>query len=201
MKQSCYDEKHYRLHDFDQRYPFLHIIAKTLVEKFSPRSVLDVGCAEGYLVYAFRELGVQAYGIDISDYAISHSVGQVREFLLRVDADSEGLPFEDKSLDMVTAIDIVEHLQNYGKLICEIGRVLKLGGIVCVTTPANRCVDSLLAVALGYLPTKQKDIHISVHKKAFWIDAFKSHGFHYIGDFPKDILRRATIAQAPVTRA
>jgi ubiquinone/menaquinone biosynthesis C-methylase UbiE len=200
MKRACPDEKHYRLHDFDQRYPFLHTIAKTLVEKFAPESVLDVGCAEGYLVYAFKELGVQAYGVDISDYAISHSPEQVREFLFKVDTNCEDLPFEDKSFDMATAMDIVEHLQNYDKLICEMGRILKPEGIVCVTTPANRYVDTFLALALGHLPTTHKNIHINVHKKAFWIDAFESHGFDYLEDFPKDILKRATITQTPVTK-
>lgn len=200
MKQSYYDEEHYRLHDFDQRYPFLHLIAETLAERFAPKRVLDIGCAEGYLVYAFYNLGIEAYGVDISQYAISHSPGQVREFLFKIDVDCEALPFENKTFDVVTAIDIVEHLQNYEKTICEIGRVLKPGGIACVTTPANRYVDTLLALALGYLPTRQKDMHINMHQKAFWIDAFKSHGFHYIGDFPKDILRRATIVQAPVTK-
>ena len=35
--------------------------------------VLDIGCAKGFLVQAFRDLGVEAYGIDISAYAISQS--------------------------------------------------------------------------------------------------------------------------------
>jgi len=57
MKPSYYDEQHYRLHDFDQRYPFHRTVAKTLVEKFAPESVLDIGCAEGHAVYAFGKPG------------------------------------------------------------------------------------------------------------------------------------------------
>ena len=33
--------------------------------------VLDVGCAKGYLVYDFHQAGIDAYGVDISKYALS----------------------------------------------------------------------------------------------------------------------------------
>jgi ubiquinone/menaquinone biosynthesis C-methylase UbiE len=201
MKQSYYAERHYRLHDFDQRYPFLHLIAETLAERFAPKRVLDIGCAEGYLVYAFYNLGIEAYGVDISQYAISHGSQRIREHLFRIDVDCEGLPFEDKSFDIVTAIDIVEHLRNYEKTICEIGRVLKPGGIACITTPANKLTDAILAMALRHPLTRHQKEHVNIHPKSFWIRTFQRYGFDYVSDFPKDILRMATIAQTPATKA
>ena len=51
--------------------PFFENIAKNIVELFDPKTVLDAGCAFGYLVKAFRDLGIEAYGFDISEYASS----------------------------------------------------------------------------------------------------------------------------------
>lgn len=51
--------------------PFFDNMAERIIEKYAPVTVLDMGCAFGYLVSALRSKGVQAYGIDISEYALS----------------------------------------------------------------------------------------------------------------------------------
>ena len=53
--------------------PFFEMIADKIVELFNPKTVLDAGCACGYLVAALRDRGVGAYGVDISEYAINHA--------------------------------------------------------------------------------------------------------------------------------
>ena len=55
-------------------------VAKAIVDTFHPATVLDAGCALGFLVEEFRRLGVKAYGIDISEYAISQVDESVKEF-------------------------------------------------------------------------------------------------------------------------
>ena len=54
---------------------FIKRLASQIKEKYHPQTVLDAGCAMGMLVAALRDLGVEAYGVDLSEYAIS----QVRE--------------------------------------------------------------------------------------------------------------------------
>ena len=70
---------------------------------------LDVGCAMGFVVEALRELGVDAEGVDVSQYAVDHAAlgarGHVRQGnLLR------RLPFDDGAFDLVTALETLEHL-------------------------------------------------------------------------------------------
>jgi SAM-dependent methyltransferase len=55
-------------------------IADRIVSGIGPRRVLDAGCALGLLVEQLRERGVEAYGIDISSYAIAHVPESVRAF-------------------------------------------------------------------------------------------------------------------------
>src|SRR6266699_3931927 len=53
-------------------------IADLIVSGLAPRTVLDAGCAIGFLVEARRERGVEAWGIDISEYAIEQVPETIR---------------------------------------------------------------------------------------------------------------------------
>lgn len=67
--------------------------------------ILDYGCAKGYLVYAFRLLHREAYGYDISDYALSCAPREVESYI------SNTLDCE-KMYDWVIAKDVFEHLEK-----------------------------------------------------------------------------------------
>jgi SAM-dependent methyltransferase len=55
--------------------------AKMIATVPGVKTVLDVGCAKGFLVKALRNLGLQAYGVDISEYAIGKAESGMREYL------------------------------------------------------------------------------------------------------------------------
>lgn len=59
---------------------FLESIAERIVNDLQPKTVLDAGCAMGHLVAALRDRGVEAYGIDISEYAVTHAREDIREY-------------------------------------------------------------------------------------------------------------------------
>lgn len=83
--QNLYNEEYYRHYrtgsgeisyqDSEELKVFIRHLASQIKEKYHPQTVLDAGCAMGMLVAALRDLGVEAYGVDLSEYAIS----QVRE--------------------------------------------------------------------------------------------------------------------------
>jgi len=164
--------------DFEKRRPYFSLLAKTLVERFHPESALDIGCAGGDLVHALRELGINAYGVDISEYAISHSIQGVRQYLQPVDVDSEGLPFGENSFDLVTALGVIEHLQRPDHLISETRRVLKPRGGMYILTPSPPFGERVWQI----MGIQKEPRHINVHSRTFWIKAFKAQGFGYIGN-------------------
>lgn len=83
--------------------------AKHIVKHFNPSSLLDVGCAKGFLVYHLRQAGVDAYGIDASPYAIAGAPPQVKDFV-KVGL-VETVQYKEK-FDVVTAFDVLEHLEE-----------------------------------------------------------------------------------------
>lgn len=67
-------------------------------------SVLDVGCAKGFMLHDLQELlpGMTVAGLDISDYVISSSMESVRPFICL--GDCKELPFPNNSFDLVVSI-------------------------------------------------------------------------------------------------
>lgn len=73
--------------------------------------VLDIGCAKGYLVKDLRETcpGLAAFGLDISEYAVSHCEGRTKGWLCVGTADL--LPFGEDTFDAVICINTVHNLE------------------------------------------------------------------------------------------
>src|SRR5262245_61684019 len=57
---------------------FFTLVADRVAALLQPMSVLDVGCARGLLVQALAERGVDAHGIDISEFAVQTAHADIR---------------------------------------------------------------------------------------------------------------------------
>ena len=134
------------------------------------KSVLDVGCAGGFMAEAIAENGANVTGIDPAESAIaaarSHAEGQ--NFSIRYDVGvGESLPYPDETFDAVVCVDVLEHVADLKKVISEIARVLKPGGMFLFDTinrnPLARFVTITMAEdILRLLPqgTHDPDMYI-----------------------------------------
>ncbi len=104
-------------------------------------SILDVGCAKGFMLHDILEAipGIKVRGVDISEYAIEHSIDTVKE-LVSV-ADAKELPFDDNEFDVVISINTIHNLEvdACAKALEEIERVSK--GKSFITVDAYRNED------------------------------------------------------------
>jgi len=101
-KSNYYDYSWQRLGSYFQK------TARHIVDKFKPERTLDVGCAKGFLVKGLDELGVDAYGIDPSAYAVSNAHPVVADKIQQEVAQS--IPYPDDTFDVVTCFDVLEHI-------------------------------------------------------------------------------------------
>lgn len=89
--------------------------------------VLDIGCAKGFFVHDLMQVipGLEALGLDISEYALTHCHAEVGARLSLGSADA--LPFEDASFDAVFSINTVHNLEREGciQALKEMTRVCK----------------------------------------------------------------------------
>lgn len=97
-------------------------------------SVLDVGCAKGFMLYDFLQLipGIQISGVDVSSYAVKNALEEVKP-CLKV-ADARDLPYPDDSFDAVISINTIHNLEkeDLKQALREIQRVSKGKGFITV---------------------------------------------------------------------
>lgn len=95
--------------------------------------ILDIGCGTGYNFVYFKHLSDSMIGIDISKEALLFSKKYSKNIAL---ANSETIPFKDKSMDIVMALDLIEHVENDDSVVSEARRILKNNGTFILTVPA-----------------------------------------------------------------
>jgi len=83
-------------------------IADELVTQLNPHRVLDVGCAKGFLVECLRDRGVEAYGFDVSEYAIGEVRGDLKPYCW---VGSAADPIKEE-YDLITCIEVCEHMSE-----------------------------------------------------------------------------------------
>ncbi|MFT3941125.1 class I SAM-dependent methyltransferase [Rhodopseudomonas sp.] len=97
-------------------------------------SVLDVGCAKGFMLHDMAELipGITVKGVDVSDYAIEHAIDDMKPHVSVASATK--LPFADKSFDVVISINTVHNLvrDDCATALREIERVARKGAFITV---------------------------------------------------------------------
>lgn len=102
--------------------------------------ILDAGCGTGLMLHELRPLGT-AEGVDISDEALQFCRKRGLENVRN--ADLLDLPFPAEQFDVVTALDVLEHLDDDTGALREFRRVLKPGGRAFIFAPAHRWLWSL----------------------------------------------------------
>ena len=125
---------------------------RILVEelKIDPRGkkTLDVGCGGGILAEEFARLGCDVTGIDPSEPSIEAARDHALQDGLAIDyrtGTGEALPFPDAAFELVYCCDVLEHVGDVGRVIAEISRVLRPGGIFFFDT-INRTFRSKLVI-------------------------------------------------------
>jgi cyclopropane fatty-acyl-phospholipid synthase-like methyltransferase len=134
--------------------------------------VLDYGCAKGFLVKALRILDVDAWGVDLSHYAIEQAPSEVRKYCSRINGSDDPSAFQ-QDYDWLLSKDVFEHIAED-----DLRRILG---------HARRHVKRMFAVIpLGIsdnganfvVPDYDRDItHITARTASWWDALFTSTGW------------------------
>lgn len=129
-------------------------------------SVLDVGCAKGFMLHDMAELipGITVKGVDVSEYAIAHAIDDMKPHVSVASATK--LPFADKSFDVVISINTVHNLvrDDCATALREIERVARKGAFI--TVDAYRDDDEKRRMMAWNL-TAQTIMHVDEWKAFF----------------------------------
>lgn len=138
---------------------FFGQIADRIIADFSPKSVLDAGCAIGMLVEALRDRGVDAQGFDISEFAISQMPAKYRPYVKVGSILDQNVV--QRRFDLVVCIEVLEHLQPH---------------------EAEQAIQNLCAwgdvVLFTSSPEDYKEVtHFNVQQPGYWVEKFALQGF------------------------
>ena len=177
--KSLYDRNYYETYSIGEQTTsykesvrlksFMEHVADHIIKTLRPVTILDVGCAMGLLVAALRDRGVQAYGIDVSEYAVSQVRDDIKPYC-KVCSALDPLP-EDfpKIYDLVTNIEVAEHLyEEDGKQLIR-----------------NLCRYSDHVLFSSTPDDFAEKTHFNVQQPEYWAKLFWSNGFFH--DLQKDV--------------
>lgn len=191
MKNHCLYDAYYFRHNCGQPYErnpewlaFFSFLADTIIRRINPRKVLDAGCALGMLVEAFRDRGVAAYGMDLSEFAI----GQVREDIRPYCHVASLLDPIPDHYDLVISIEVLEHIEPRW---------------------AEKAIANLAAAGTDILfsstPFDYKEAsHFNTQPPEYWAELFAGQGFFRDVDFDASFITpwavRFMSKEEPITR-
>ncbi len=95
--------------------------------------LLDVGCALGFMLQEAKAAGWEPVGVETSEFAAAYAAEQVG---CPVHAGTlHKAAFSSASFDVVTLMDVIEHVPDSSELLSEIYRILRPGGVLFLVTP------------------------------------------------------------------
>lgn len=118
---------------FVARRSLVEEIVRQEAQKCQNPNIFDVGCGTGANLLAFSRYG-KSFGVDMSSAAIKFC--RTRGLTNLVLSKVESLAYLSDSFDIVTALDVLEHIDDDLVAMKELYRVCKVGGMLLVTVPA-----------------------------------------------------------------
>lgn len=110
-----------------------YALAAQIVEN---KVVLDIASGEGYGSHLLSYNAKAVYGVDISEEAVTHSKAKYKSANLTfLKGSASGIPLDDAVADVVVSFETIEHLAEHEKMMLEIKRVLKPGGVLLISSP------------------------------------------------------------------
>ncbi len=122
-------ERWFRHDGVDSKGEYYKDLAATLNDrhKLPGNTVLEVGCAKGFIVQDLRDLGIDCHGLDVSQYAFDQSDAVVQPFLTVADARTYLSNFANKKWDVLFSLRFLECIEDaeISDLLAEFRRVSK----------------------------------------------------------------------------
>ena len=116
------------------------------------KAVLDLGCAGGFMAEALAARGATVTGIDPAADAIEAARRHAAQGGLAIAYDvgvGESLPYADAAFDVVVCVDVLEHVADLHKVLAEIARVLRPGGLFLYDTINRNPLARLATITMA----------------------------------------------------
>ena len=153
-------------------------------DSFSGKKILDLGCAYGQVVACMLKKGYDAYGIDLSDFAIAEGHKEYSPLVGRTIQGSihELDPYEDETFDFLYSQQVFEHVPAdvCDELAAETFRIAKPGATLWAGLVLDLCKDYQ---PQGFNPKDTDKTHINLRHGSWWDKKFLNAGWSIDKEF------------------
>jgi ubiquinone/menaquinone biosynthesis C-methylase UbiE len=100
------------------------------------KDVLDIASGEGFGSYTLSRFARSVVGVDIDKSSVEHALSRYKEPKLDFRSGScSQIPLEDRSVDVVVSFETIEHHDEHERMMQEVRRVLRPGGVLIISSP------------------------------------------------------------------
>lgn len=167
--------------------PWLHRHLLARIRRYKPKgALLDVGCSFGFFINMARQIGYSVIGVEISEPAANYARNKLGLNVFWGTLEEASL--EDESVDVVTLIDVLEHIPEPMTTLREIRRVLRSGGLLVIRVPNFKFhwLKTLLLRALkrrNFIGLDSRN-HVNHFTIGALINGLQQLGFEVVEVFP-----------------
>ena len=111
---------------------------------YKNKTVLDLGCGEGYWTNVLAKKAENIFALDLSMDSVKLARNNDADYLV---GNGSVLPFANSSFDFIWCEQVLEHIEDDKTVLKEIYRILKPNGAVCLGTP---CSEGLLKYGFAF---------------------------------------------------
>jgi len=155
---SIYSEYYYEKDVEPSAVQGATVMAKSIVDRFQPKTVIDVGCGTGALLEAFLNLNCQVCGLEYSEAGLAYCKRRklpVRKFNIAKDR------INSEQYDVAVSFEVAEHLlpwvaDKFVALLCDLSPVV----VISAATPGQSGTD-----------------HVNEQPICYWIKKFQKLGY------------------------
>lgn len=103
------------------------------------KNVLDIACGEGYGTWLLSQQAKKITGLDADERTINLAKKKYeKDNIIFVTSSALQIPVEDNSFDLITCFETLEHIGDHHAFLSELKRVLRLDGILIISTPDKK---------------------------------------------------------------
>ena len=113
------------------------------------RSALDVGCGAGLLTEPLARLGARVIGIDAAPELIDVARRHASAMGLDIDYRSGDVQEIEGTFDLVTAMEVIEHVAEPGAFVAALAKRLAPNGLLILSTPNQTNWSRLMMITVG----------------------------------------------------
>jgi len=151
----------------------------------SNRTVLDVGCASGYLGAEIKKMNNKVFGIEISAKA-AEEAKMALDSVLVGNIEEIDLPYAEKQFDVIICADVLEHLFNPSVVLEKLRKYLKDDGFMIISVPNIAHWSIRLELLFGRFDYQKSGIlddgHIRFYTAKNIRKAIHAAGFDVVSD-------------------